>query len=51
MDQALNLILGDCEERVYSKESGIKVDKMGLFMIRGDNVAMMGKRNIFYIVK
>lgn len=36
------MILQDCEERVYSKESGVKAEKMGLFMIRGDNVAMIG---------
>lgn len=42
MDQALNMIVGECEERIYTKDSGIKVEKNGLFMIRGDNVAMLG---------
>jgi len=42
LDQALNVILGECEERIYSKGSGVQLEKMGLFMIRGDNMAMMG---------
>jgi len=38
--------LAECEERIYSKENGIQSEKMGLFMIRGDNLAMMGKKDL-----
>ncbi len=30
IDQTLNAILTDCEERVYSLESPIQIEKMGL---------------------
>ena len=42
LDQALNAILSDCEERIYSKSAGVKMEKLGLFVIRGDNIAIMG---------
>ncbi len=43
LDQALNAILSECEERIYSKSSGVKMEKLGLFLIRGDNIAIMGR--------
>lgn len=37
-DQATNLILADCQERVFSTKSGVEVLALGLYLIRGDNV-------------
>mmetsp|Transcript_8986 Transcript_8986/g.19272 ORF Transcript_8986/g.19272 Transcript_8986/m.19272 type:complete len:102 (-) Transcript_8986:951-1256(-) len=42
-DQTNNLILEDCTERVYSTKSGVEVLPLGLYMIRGDNVAVVGE--------
>jgi U6 snRNA-associated Sm-like protein LSm8 len=36
-DQAVNLILDECHERVY-KPDGIESEALGLYVIRGDNV-------------
>ena len=43
LDQALNAVVSDSEERLYSKEEGMKVNKIGLYLIRGDNVATIGE--------
>ena len=43
-DQKTNLILQDCKERVYmgpSKE--VAADELGMYFIRGDNVAVIGE--------
>lgn len=37
-DQATNLILAGCQERVFSIKSGVEVLNLGLYLIRGDNV-------------
>eukprot|EP00808_Paulinella_micropora_P023203 g79882.t1 len=42
-DQAINLIVEECHERVYSKEEPIKQVPLGLYIIRGDNVAVVGE--------
>mmetsp|Transcript_6484 Transcript_6484/g.17360 ORF Transcript_6484/g.17360 Transcript_6484/m.17360 type:complete len:101 (+) Transcript_6484:1057-1359(+) len=42
-DQATNLILADCQERVFSTKAGVEVLALGLYMIRGDNVAVVGE--------
>mmetsp|Transcript_16531 Transcript_16531/g.19815 ORF Transcript_16531/g.19815 Transcript_16531/m.19815 type:complete len:98 (-) Transcript_16531:49-342(-) len=42
-DQTINLILGDCHERVYSTKSGVEQLLLGLYIIRGDNVAIIGE--------
>ena len=44
-DQAVNLILSDCVERVFSGE-GVETELQplgGLHVIRGDNVAVVGE--------
>jgi U6 snRNA-associated Sm-like protein LSm8 len=43
LDQALNAVVSECEERLYSKDEGMKVNKIGLYLIRGDNVASLGE--------
>ena len=41
-DQTINLILDDSHERVYST-SGVEQVTLGLYIIRGDNVALIGE--------
>uniref|UniRef100_A0A7S0TCV1 U6 snRNA-associated Sm-like protein LSm8 n=1 Tax=Ostreococcus mediterraneus TaxID=1486918 RepID=A0A7S0TCV1_9CHLO len=41
-DQVVNVILEDCHERVYSTTSGVEHAPLGLYMIRGDNIAVVG---------
>eukprot|EP00884_Botryococcus_braunii_P012087 jgi/Botrbrau1/2087/Bobra.0047s0047.3 len=43
-DQASNLVLGDCHERVYSTKAGVEQVALGGFhVIRGDNIAIVGE--------
>uniref|UniRef100_A0A914XDU1 U6 snRNA-associated Sm-like protein LSm8 n=1 Tax=Plectus sambesii TaxID=2011161 RepID=A0A914XDU1_9BILA len=42
-DQTVNLILEDSHERVYSTQAGIEQVPLGLYIIRGDNVALIGE--------
>ena len=42
-DQALNIILEDCHERVYSSDAGVEQVVLGLYIIRGDNLAIVGE--------
>jgi U6 snRNA-associated Sm-like protein LSm8 len=41
-DQATNLILDECHERVFSRSSGVDQVPLGLYVVRGDNVAAVG---------
>ena len=40
-DQVQNLILSDAFERVYSESSAVEIAELGLYVVRGDNVAMV----------
>jgi len=42
-DQATNLILDKCHERVYSAKAGVEQLLLGLYVIRGDNIAVVGE--------
>lgn len=42
-DQATNLILDECFERVYSTKSGVEQLVLGLYVVRGDNIAVIGE--------
>lgn len=42
-DQVQNLILKDAQERIYSEEEDVEIVPLGLYMIRGDNVALVGE--------
>ena len=42
-DQYLNIILSDAHERIYSLTSGVEQEPKGLYMIKGDNLAMFGE--------
>jgi len=37
-DQATNLAIEDCHERVFSSARGVERVALGLFFVRGDNV-------------
>lgn len=42
-DQAVNVILDESHERVYSTAQGVEQVVLGLYIIRGDNVAVIGE--------
>ncbi|KAI3382462.1 hypothetical protein SNEBB_003285 [Seison nebaliae] len=42
-DQFLNLILNDCMVRVFSLDRGVNQISLGLYIIRGDNVAAVNE--------
>jgi U6 snRNA-associated Sm-like protein LSm8 len=42
-DQAINIILDDSYERVFSSTDGVEQVLLGLYIIRGDNVALIGE--------
>jgi len=44
-DQNINLILNDSHERVFSVAAGIERVPLGLYVIRGDTVAVIGEIN------
>ncbi|KAI0211331.1 U6 snRNA-associated Sm-like protein LSm8 [Lamellibrachia satsuma] len=42
-DQTINLILDESHERVFSSAQGVEQVVLGLYIIRGDNVAVIGE--------
>merc|ERR1712168_1123113 len=42
-DQTINLVLDESHERVYSSTGGVEQVVLGLYIIRGDNVAIVGE--------
>jgi U6 snRNA-associated Sm-like protein LSm8 len=42
-DQTINIILDDSHERVYSLSQGVEQVVLGLYIIRGDNIAIIGE--------
>lgn len=44
-DQSMNVMLKSCIEKIYSEDKGVKFEKMGLYLIRGDNVAIISEIN------
>jgi U6 snRNA-associated Sm-like protein LSm8 len=42
-DQTINIILDDSYERVFSATDGVEQVLLGLYIIRGDNVALIGE--------
>lgn len=41
-DQSINVVLEDCHERIFSSTSGVELSPLGLYVVRGDNVAIVG---------
>uniref|UniRef100_A0A7S1FWY7 U6 snRNA-associated Sm-like protein LSm8 n=1 Tax=Corethron hystrix TaxID=216773 RepID=A0A7S1FWY7_9STRA len=44
-DQLQNLVLQSAHERVYSADLPVELVPLGLYVIRGDNVAVIGEFN------
>ena len=42
-DQRTNVILEDCHERIYSLTEGVTTVPLGLYLIKGDNIALVGQ--------
>ncbi|XP_073043837.1 sm-like protein LSM8 [Primulina huaijiensis] len=42
-DQATNMILDESHERVYSTKEGVQQIVLGLYIIRGDNISVVGE--------
>jgi U6 snRNA-associated Sm-like protein LSm8 len=42
-DQVQNLILQDAHERVYSSDADVEEVPLGLYVIRGDNLCLVGE--------
>ncbi|KAD4586458.1 hypothetical protein E3N88_24059 [Mikania micrantha] len=42
-DQATNIILDESHERVYSTKEGVQQLVLGLYIIRGDNISVIGE--------
>ena len=42
-DQACNLVTFDCHERVFDSLQGAQIMRHGLFILRGDNLALVGE--------
>mmetsp|Transcript_49193 Transcript_49193/g.81690 ORF Transcript_49193/g.81690 Transcript_49193/m.81690 type:complete len:97 (+) Transcript_49193:141-431(+) len=42
-DQTTNVILDESHERVFSNSSGVEQVVLGLYIVRGDNIAMVGE--------
>ena len=42
-DQTTNVILDECHERVFSTEAGVEQVVLGLYIVRGDNIAVVGE--------
>ena len=45
VDSVTNIILSGCKERVYSEEEGVQEVELGLYILRGDNCALVGLLN------
>lgn len=42
-DQVQNLILNDAVERIYSADDDVEEVDLGLYVIRGDNLCLVGE--------
>ena len=42
-DQVQNVIMNDAHERVYSEDEDVEAVPLGLYVIRGDNVCLIGE--------
>ena len=42
-DQTTNVILEECHERVFSTDAGVEQVVLGLYIVRGDNIAIVGE--------
>ena len=42
-DQTINIVMENCHERVYHEDEGVESVTLGLYVIRGDNIAVVGE--------
>jgi len=42
-DQVTNVVLEGSHERIFSLETGVVQNVLGLYIIRGDNIALIGE--------
>ncbi|KAK0416338.1 hypothetical protein QR680_012425 [Steinernema hermaphroditum] len=42
-DQLVNVVLENAIERIYNEDTGIQQFPLGLYIIRGDNIAVIGE--------
>jgi small nuclear ribonucleoprotein (snRNP)-like protein len=42
LDQTLNCVISEAEERVYSEEAGVAIHPLGTYFIRGECIVAMG---------
>jgi len=42
-DQTINLILMDCQERVFYPDAAPELHQLGLYLLRGENIATVGQ--------
>eukprot|EP00118_Oscarella_pearsei_P023297 m.276911 g.276911 ORF g.276911 m.276911 type:complete len:97 (+) comp40606_c0_seq44:127-417(+) len=42
-DQTVNIVLDDSHERVFSASTGVEQVNLGLYIVRGDNIAVVGE--------
>mmetsp|Transcript_5164 Transcript_5164/g.7124 ORF Transcript_5164/g.7124 Transcript_5164/m.7124 type:complete len:95 (-) Transcript_5164:84-368(-) len=42
-DQTINIILEQSHERVFSEDRGVMQNTLGLYIIRGDNIALIAE--------
>ncbi|CAG9465289.1 unnamed protein product [Pedinophyceae sp. YPF-701] len=43
VDPLTNLVLASCQERIFTEEAGCATADLGLYLVRGDNVAVVGE--------
>ncbi len=39
----MNIVLGNCKERIYSKDEPVVNEPLGAYIIRGDHVCVIGE--------
>lgn len=42
-DQTTNIILSDAEERIFKAGDMVQVEPLGLYLLRGENIAVVGE--------
>ncbi|EJC99320.1 Sm-like ribonucleo protein [Fomitiporia mediterranea MF3/22] len=42
-DQRSDIVLSDCVERIYSMEEGVEEVPLGLYLVKGDQILLIGE--------
>ncbi|KAJ2645919.1 hypothetical protein IWW40_005784 [Coemansia sp. RSA 1250] len=42
LDQTTNIIMQGCQERIFSENESVEIVDLGLYLVRGDNIAVVG---------